>query len=222
MPLNPFIGVWQRQSIQFDPEPPETHQPVLWIQAETHFADVRRAPFAGRLTPDRYRCMDWRQRFDADLLAFAGTFTWTPTDTHQGTCTWHHDLAITPRYRPDRSRYQWISADDFLEQGTCQDDNGKLHPFTEHWQRVHPGPVQIWDLAAEHGRGKILMAGAWAIVLQDGPPLQTHPLPHADTLGQFAAAAWQQVDDTWQLLFSTATCLGNLPLWTPEDGPGSS
>lgn len=94
--LNPFAGVWVRHFIQFPQGSRETTQSVLWIQAQSAFADVRSAPFKGMLTPDRYQTMPWRQRFDTDLLGFVGSFTWQPSNESQGTCTWHHRLAITP------------------------------------------------------------------------------------------------------------------------------
>jgi hypothetical protein len=215
MPPNPFLGVWQRHSIQFDQGPIDTSQSVLWMQAETHFADVRSAPFAGRLTPERYRAMDWRSRFAADLLGFAGTFSWSEQPP---TCTWHHRLALTPRQRPDTSRYQWLDADNFLEQGTCDDDEGNDHGFVEHWHRRHPGPVQVWRLDRSEHQGQALRAGGWAVLVH-----QWRDPPTADLLadgaffGAFSATAWQHREGTWRALFGTEASLGTPPQWMPLD-----
>ncbi|MBD2030437.1 MULTISPECIES: hypothetical protein [Cyanophyceae] len=230
MPLNPFLGVWQRRSIQFDQGPIETSQSVLWIQAETYFADVRSAPFAGRLTPERYRSMDWRSRFDADLLGFAGTFSWSEAPP---TCTWHHSLALTPRQWPDTSDYQWLGPDDFLEQGTCEDDEGGLHPFVEHWYRLHPGPVQVWRLERADQQGQALRVGNWAVLVHQwrsqgvsggesqsvspGESPTTDPLREAESFGAFSATAWQYWDHTWHSLFGTEASLGTPLRWTPLD-----
>ncbi|MBD1875644.1 hypothetical protein H6F75_19360 [Nodosilinea sp. FACHB-131] len=222
MPLNPFLGVWQRRSIQFDQGPIETSQSVLWIQAETYFADVRSAPFAGRLTPERYRAMDWRSRFDADLLGFAGTFSWSEAPP---TCTWHHRLALTPRQWPDTSNYQWLGADEFLEQGTCEDDEGGLHPFVEHWHRLHPGPVQVWRLDQAEQQGQALRVGNWAVLVHQwrsrsvssGESPQADPLQEIDIFRAFSATAWEYRDATWRALFGTETSLGTPPRWTPLD-----
>ncbi|MGB3138528.1 MAG: hypothetical protein WBB18_17095 [Nodosilinea sp.] len=220
MPPNPFLGVWQRRSIQFDQGPVETSQSVLWIQAETHFADVRQVPFEGRLTAERYRTMNWRSRFDTDLLGFAGTFTWLADPP---TCTWSQHLTLTPRQWADTSAYQWLGPEDFLEQGTCEDDAGNLHPFVEHWQRVHPGPVEVWHLG--EGQGQALRAGPWAVLVSQGKPrsVTNEALPTAGllkddaALAAFSATAWQHQNNAWQPLFGTETCLGTAPPWTPED-----
>ncbi|WP_035987877.1 hypothetical protein [Leptolyngbya sp. KIOST-1] len=219
MPPNPFLGVWQRRSIQFDQGPVETSQSVLWIQAETDFADVRSAPFAGRLTPERYRSMDWRSRFDADLLGFAGTFSWTEDPP---TCTWHHRFALTPRQWPDTSRYQWLDADNFVEQGTCEDDGGKAHPFVEHWCRIHPGPVRGRHLNQEQRQGQALVAGDWAVVVhhwgaRSEKSFQGDPLQDGETFSAFSATAWQCRQGTWQPQFGTEASLGSPPQWTPMD-----
>lgn len=222
MPPNPFLGVWQRRSIQFDQGPIETEQSVLWIQAETYFADVRSAPFAGRLTPERYRAMDWRSRFDADLLGFAGTFAWTKEPP---TCTWHHRFALTPRRHPDTSRYDWLDADNFLEQGTCEDDNGQAHPFVEHWQRIHSGPVRVWHLDEDQRQGQALVAGAWALVvhhwgtrsLSSEGLTQADSLQKRETFAAFSATAWHYWEGTWQPQFGTEASLGTVPQWTPAD-----
>ncbi len=215
MPTNPFLGVWQRCSIQFDQDPIETRQSVLWIQAETYFADVRSAPFAGRLTPERYRAMDWRSRFDADLLGFAGAFSWSKEPP---TCTWHHRLALTPRLWPDTSRYEWLDTDNFLERGTCDDDEGNLHPFVEHWHRRHPGPVQIWHMDQAEHQGQALRAGNWAVLVhqwRNSPT--TDPLRDSESFCAFSATAWQYREGIWQALFGTQASLGIPPQWTPED-----
>ncbi|MFQ4135938.1 hypothetical protein PGN35_006415 [Nodosilinea sp. PGN35] len=213
MPPNPFLGVWQRRSIQFDQGPIETTQSVLWIQAETYFADVRSAPFAGRLTPERYRGMDWRSRFDADLLGFAGTFTWAEDPP---TCTWHHRFALTPRQWSDTSRYEWLDADNFLEQGTCEDDAGRLHPFVEHWHRLHPGPVQVWRLNRAEQQGLALRVGNWAVLVhQWGEPIADSS--EGDAWRAFSATAWEYREGNWEVLFGTETSLGTPPQWTPLD-----
>lgn len=214
MPLNPFLGVWQRRSIQFGQGPIETSQSVLWIQAETYFADVRSAPFAGRLTPERYRGMDWRSRFDADLLGFAGTFSWSEAPP---TCTWHHRLALTPRQWPDTSNYQWLGPDEFLEQGTCEDAEGGLHSFVEHWHRLHPGLAQVWRLDRGAHQGQALMVGNWAVLVdQWRDPLTAAPFD-GETFRDFSATAWENREGTWQALFGTEANLGIPPQWTPED-----
>ncbi|MGB3309017.1 MAG: hypothetical protein WBG32_18020 [Nodosilinea sp.] len=222
MPPNPFLGVWQRRSIQFDQGPIETTQSVLWIQAETHFADVRSAPFKGQLTPERYRAMDWRSRFDADLLGFAGTFAWAEQPL---TCTWHHRFALTPRQRPDTSCYEWLDADTFLELGTCEDDGGKSHPFVEQWHRIHPGPVQVWQLDRGQLQGQALAAGAWAVVVHhwgarslSGAGLPSaSPLQAGETFAAFSATAWHCQQGTWQPQFGTEASLGSPPRWTPAN-----
>ncbi|MBW4459354.1 MAG: hypothetical protein KME47_03820 [Nodosilinea sp. WJT8-NPBG4] len=229
MPLNPFLGVWQRRSIQFDQGPIETSQSVLWIQAETYFADVRSTPFAGRLTSERYRAMDWRSRFDADLLGFAGTFSWSEVPP---TCTWHHRLALTPRHWPDTSNYQWLGPDDFLEQGTCEDDEGGLHPFVEHWYRIHPGPVQMWRLDRAAHQGQALRVGNWAVLVHQwrsqsvssgelqsvsSQESSTADPWEAESWRAFSATAWEYREGTWQALFGTDASLGTPPRWTPLD-----
>ncbi|MBD2112798.1 MULTISPECIES: hypothetical protein [Cyanophyceae] len=238
MPSNPFLGVWQRRSIQFDQGPIETSQSVLWIQAETYFADVRSAPFAGRLTPERYRAMDWRSRFDADLLGFAGTFSWTESPP---ICTWHHRLALTPRQWPDTSNYHWLGPDDFLEHGTCEDDEGGLHPFVEHWYRLHPGPVQVWRLERSDQQGQALRVGNWAVLVhqwrsrsvssgelqsvstRESQSVSSGESPTADSsleaenFRAFSATAWEYRQGTWQALFGTEASLGTPPHWTPLD-----
>ncbi|WP_017298952.1 hypothetical protein [Nodosilinea nodulosa] len=217
MPPNPFLGLWQRRSIQFDRSAADTSQAVLWIQAETHFADVRQVPFGGPLTPDRYREMDWRSRFDADLLGFAGTFSWAADDATCGTCTWRHALALTPRLWPDTSRYEWLDADTFLERGTCADDDGTDHPFVEHWCRIHPGPVAVWSIAQGDLRGQALTAGDWAVVVHQWRPASASPIRDRETLAAFSATAWRHKRGTWQPQFGTETCLGSPPRWTPQD-----
>ncbi|PZU99041.1 MAG: hypothetical protein DCF32_19125 [Leptolyngbya sp.] len=238
MPPNPFLGVWQRRSIQFDQGPIETSQSVLWIQAETYFADVRSAPFAGRLTPERYRAIDWRSRFDADLLGFAGTFSWSEAPP---ICTWHYRLALTPRQWPDTSNYHWLGSDDFLEQGTCEDDEAGLHTFVEHWYRLHPGPVQVWRLDRAEQQGQALRVGNWAVLVHqwrsrsvssgdlrsfaDGESqgVSRGELPTADQLQSaesfraFSATAWEYRQGTWQALFGTEASLGTPSQWTPLD-----
>jgi hypothetical protein len=214
MPLNPFLGVWQRRSIQFDQGPIETGQSVLWIQAETFFADVRSAPFAGRLTPERYRAMDWRSRFDADLMGFAGTFSWSEAPP---TCTWHHRLALTPHQWPDTSNYHWLGPDDFLEQGTCEDDEGGLHPFVEHWYRLHPGPVQVWRLNRAAHQGQALRVGNWAVLVHQWRSPTADPLQEAESFRAFSATAWQYQDAVWHALFGTEASLGTPAQWTPLD-----
>ena len=218
MPPNPFVGVWQRRSIQFDQGPVETSQSVLWIQAETYFADVRSAPFAGRLTPERYRGMDWRSRFDADLLGFAGTFTWTEDPP---TCTWHHRFALTPRHWPDTSRYEWLDTDNFLERGTCEDDGGQPHPFVEHWHRIYPGPVRVRNLDEGQLQGQALVAGPWAVVVHHWgrrcPSSQADPLLDEETFAAFSATAWHCRQGIWEPRFGTEASLGSPPQWTPMD-----
>ncbi|MGG6240221.1 hypothetical protein ACQ4N7_16480, partial [Nodosilinea sp. AN01ver1] len=218
MPSNPFLGVWQRRSIQFDEGPVETSQSVLWMQAETHFADVRSAPFAGRLTPERYRAMDWRSRFGADLLGFAGIFSWTGDPP---TCTWHHHFALTPRQWPDTSRYQWLDADNFLERGTCEDDAGSLRSFVEHWHRIHPGPVQVWRLERAEQRGQALRVGNWAVLVHQWGDSSRADSSARELKGEswigFSATAWGHRQGNWQALFGTEACLGNPPRWTPLD-----
>ncbi|PSR12739.1 hypothetical protein C8255_26205 [filamentous cyanobacterium CCP3] len=166
--------------------------------------------------------MDWRSRFDADLLGFAGTFSWTEEPP---TCTWHHHFALTPRQRPDTSRYQWLDADNFLEQGTCEDDEGQAHPFVEHWQRLHPGPVQVRYLDQGHCQGQALVSGAWAVVvhhwgarnlLSEGMP-SADPLQDCDDFAAFSATAWHCQQGTWQPQFGTEASLGSAPRWTPYD-----
>lgn len=204
MPYNPFYGIWQRRFIQFDQGVKETTQSVLWLQAETDFADVRQWPpeqLTEPLTPDRYRTMPWRQRFDVDLLGFAGTFTWDAVDDTQGTCTWHHGLAITPRQRPDTSHSTWLGPHDFLEQGTCEDDAGVTHTFLEHWQRIGAGPLQVWHPAAGTVRGIGLIAEDWAVVVQDGR--SPHPQSNLDSFTGFSATAWQRRQGHWQPQFGT-------------------
>lgn len=214
MPPNPFLGAWQRRSIQFDQGPIETNQSVLWIQAETHFADVRSAPFAGRLTPERYRAMDWRSRFDTDLLGFAGTFTW---GADPPTCTWHQHLTITPRQWADTSAYQWLGPDDFLEQGTCEDDAGNPHPFIEHWCRIHPGPVAVWHLDQGTLQGQAVVAGDWAVLVHQWREPGTPALQAGETFSAFSATAWRHQQGTWQPQFGTEASLGSPPRWTPLD-----
>ncbi|PSN76161.1 hypothetical protein C8B47_28750, partial [filamentous cyanobacterium CCP4] len=218
----PFLGVWQRRSIQFDEGPVETSQSVLWIQAETDFADVRSAPFTGRLTPERYRAMDWRSRFDADLLGFAGTFTWAEDPP---TCTWHHRLALTPRQWPDTSRYEWLNADNFLEHGTCEDDEGdsrsnpsrNRHPFVEHWHRLHSGPAQVWRLDRVEQQGQALRVDNWAVVVHQWNNSPIADPPGEDTWRAFSATAWEYRKGSWEILFGTEASLGTPPQWTPLD-----
>ena len=206
MAQNPFYGIWQRQFIQFDSGVKETAQWVLWLQAEMDFADVRQWPprllqplGTELLTPEHYRRLSWRQRFDVDLLGFAGTFTWSALDDTQGTCTWHHRLAITPRQRPDTSHYTWLSPHEFLEQGVCEDEVGMPHSFVEHWQRIGTGPLQVWHPAAGTGQGVGLVAADWAVVVEDG----RSPQPDLATFHGFAATAWQRRQGHWQPQFGT-------------------
>ncbi len=215
MAANPFLGAWQRRSIQFDAGPVETAQRVLWIQGQTHFGDVRSLPFAGQLTPARYRAMTWRQRFDAGLLGFAGNFTWIAESPKDGICTWQHTLALTPRLWPDSSRYHWLSDHEFLEQGSCLDDQGQSHRFEEHWQRIHSGPVQGWKLDQPDYRGQALVAGDWAVLIVTAPhaPQMTQP---ADSFAPFSATVWQRVNGTWRSQFGTADALAWDCPWTPE------
>jgi hypothetical protein len=212
---NPFKGVWQRQCIQFDQGPVETRQSVLWIQSQSAFADVRSAPWNGSLTAEGYRTLTWRQKFDVDLLGFAGQFTWSPTDATCGTCTWHHDLAITPRSRPDTSDYRWLGPDTFLEQGTCEDDQGYHHSFIERWYRIDTGPIEVWRMDQANSRGMALMTAAWAVIVSD----QRQDLPLSGkslSFKGFAASAWQKVGSTWQCQFGSPTDLSTPPPWTPE------
>jgi hypothetical protein len=166
--------------------------------------------------------MTWRQKFDTDLLGFAGHFTWQPSDESNGTCTWHHRLAITPRLRPDTSCYRWLGPDDFLEHGTCKDDQGQTHAFVEHWHRVHADPIHVWMLNRDGTRGQALIADPWAIVIYD---LRKDPLTPSDPVSfeGFCAHAWQRVSGTWQIEFGSHAYLGADPMWTPETltHPGS-
>lgn len=212
---NPFKGVWHRHFIQFDQDPPETTQSVLWIQAQSTFADVRSVPFTEPLTADRYRTLTWRQRFDVDLIGFAGHFTWQPVDETTGTSAWHHSLAITPRSRPDTSRYQWIGSDDFVERGTCEDDQGRSHNFLEHWHRVYDGPVTTWSLNPDLGQGLALVAGPWAVLIYH--QRQPHLDPWQDDFKSFAATAWHQVAENWQLQFGSLDPRVTVSAWTPVD-----
>jgi len=205
MTQNPFLGVWRRKFIQFGNEPVETDQQVLWIQGQTWFADVRRSLVAEVLTLAQYQQMDWRSRFDADLLGFAGEFTWQPEDEMQGICTWFHKLAITPRSRPDTSRYHWLSEDEFLEQGTCEDETDQIYTFTEHWQRIDRGPVQCWQLNQPNLQGQALVASSWAVIItcQRSSPAT---LPHVvDTFPAFWATAWHLRANRWCAQFRSTT-----------------
>ena len=213
---NPFAGVWHRRFIQFDQGPRETAQRVLWIQSWSAFADVRSPLLEGALTAERYHSMNWRQRFDTDLLGFAGDFTWHPGDASSGTCTWHHHIAITPRSRPDTSTYQWLSPEEFLEFGTCDDDQGEAHPFVEHWQRVHTGSVAVWRLDSQATQGQALMAGNWAVIVychrSEGL------IATGDTVVKdLCAHAWQKVSGIWQLQFCSSVRPNPSLDWTPED-----
>ncbi len=217
MPLNPFLGVWQRRSIQFDQGPTDTRQSVLWIQAETYFADVRQSPFTGQLTPERYAALDWRSRFDADLLGFAGTFSWQADDATHGTCTWHQTLSITSRLWADTSRHEWLDADNFLERGTWDDDDGNPHPFVEHWCRIHPGPVAVWHLDQGKLQGQAVAAGDWAVLVHQWREPSANPLQNGETFSAFSATAWRRQQGTWQPQFGTEASLGSPPRWTPLD-----
>ncbi|MBE9140411.1 hypothetical protein IQ254_24955 [Nodosilinea sp. LEGE 07088] len=214
MSPNPFLGVWQRRSIQFDQGPIETSQSVLWIQGETFFADVRQSLFAGLLTPERYAALDWRSRFDADLLGFAGSFSWQEDDA---TCTWHQHLTLAPRLWSDTSGYEWLDSDTFLERGTWDDGNGEFHRFVEHWCRIHPGPVAVWHLNRGDLQGQALVAGAWAAMVHQWRSPSANPLHDRETFAAFSATAWRHQQGTWQPLFGTEASLGSPPRWTPLD-----
>ncbi len=211
------MGVWQRRWIQFEGSEKESTQRVWWIQAESTFADVRSAPFGGPLTAEQYQTMTWRQRFDVDLLGFAGHFTWSASSGTQGICTWHHAIAITPRSRPDSSTFQWISPHDFLEQGICEDEQGHHRGFLEHWHRIYDGTVTVYHLRQSPYQGQALVGDSWAVMVYKQPET---PLPcgKPHSIGEnFSASAWQKGSGNWQLEFGSHTFSGNHPIWTPKD-----
>jgi hypothetical protein len=214
---NPFTGVWHRRFIQFDRGAPETNQQVLWIQAESSFADIRSISFNGPLTAERYQAMAWRQRFDTDLLGFTGHFTWVPLDSSHGTCTWHHAIAITPRYRPDTSTYEWIGDNQFLEQGICADDQGQPRSFIEHWYRVKPGPVRVWHWNRDSYHGRAFVAGNWAAIIYKQPEQPSVPSSENPCFRGFSASAWQKISNHWRLKFGSHTYLEEHPRWSPQD-----
>jgi hypothetical protein len=213
---NPFTGVWQRHYIQFDQGPKQTAQSVMWIQGQSAFADVRSGSLPDPLTRASYRTMTWRQRFDIDLLGFAGHFTWEPTDAVTGVCTWHHTLAITPRSRPDTSRYQWLNAHEFLELGTCQDDQGHSHTFVEHWNRVETGPITLWHMNLDTAQGLALTSPTWAVIVSEQG--QSRPSSEELLVSQgFSGNVWHKKAGIWQLQWGSHRYLDTSPPFTPDD-----
>ena len=120
----------------------------------------------------------------------------------------------------------------FLEQGTCEDDEGGLHPFVEHWYRLHPGPVQVWRLDRAEQQGQALRVGNWAVLVHQwrsrsvstgesqisgGESPTVDPLQEAESFRAFSATAWEYRDHTWKALFGTEANLGTPPRWTPLD-----
>ncbi|MFP4337972.1 MAG: hypothetical protein ACLFQP_08585 [Halothece sp.] len=212
MNINPFQGVWERQWIQFDLGEKETHQKALWIQGNTYFADVRSATFAGKLTPERYLNMKARSRFDVDLMGFAGTFTYNKKSPFKGTCTWHHQLAITPRLQTDSSNYEWLDENNLIETGTCEDDNGGVHHFTEYWSRIFRGVVEVWQRNELGYHGQVMVTESWLILVHEWRSLDTNPLADPEELSAFSASAWQKINGIWTQQWGSDHCLGNEPL----------
>ena len=212
MNSNPFQGVWERQWIQFDQGEKETHQKAVWIQGQTYFADVRSAPFSGKLTPQRYQNMNWRSRFDTDLMGFAGTFTYNKKSPNKGTCTWHHQLAITPRTQTDRSDYEWLDENTLLEQGSCKDDQGRSHHFTEYWHRTQTGVVEVWQRDELGYSGQVMAANCWLSLVHEWRSLDTNIFANSEELSAFSASVWQKINGFWMQQWGTDHCLGNEPL----------
>jgi hypothetical protein len=213
---NPFTGVWSRSYIRFDEGPLETHQQVIWIQAARSFGDVRSVTLSGRLTPDRYRQLDWRQQFDVSLLGFAGDFSWEPLANQRTRCTWHHTLSLLPGGFADSSDCTWLTPNCFVERGCYEDNAGWQHTFEERWQRLSPGPVRVWQLHSTQEQGLCLIADQWTLLLHDWRLSQTSDADPLTTLSAFSATCWQQRDQTWVLCFGTTPLLHSPSPWTPD------
>ncbi|MEO0456172.1 MAG: hypothetical protein AAF152_06250 [Cyanobacteria bacterium P01_A01_bin.114] len=219
---NPFLGVWQRSYIRFDNGPCETRQTVLWIQAETLFADVRSSLGKTPLTPETYRQLGWQDAFSS-YAGFSGTFSWHPIDDpgsepegeQKAHCQWHHDISIFPPGGADEGECHWLTPDSFIELGICLDHQGQTHTYEERWQRLSKARSKIFELQVDQQRGRCLLAAGWAIVVHDWRPAKADLLSDSSTFSAFSATAWQSKGALWIPRFSTQPLLGTRPFWTP-------
>ncbi|MEM8806496.1 MAG: hypothetical protein AAGF01_10765 [Cyanobacteria bacterium P01_G01_bin.38] len=215
---NPFLGVWQRSYIRFDNGPCETRQTVLWIQAETRFADVRSSLVKTPLTPETYPHLSWKEAFTS-YTGFSGTFSWQNTGEAGGEqkahCQWLSDISIFPTEEADEGECHWLAPDSFIEIGTCTDGQGKAHIYEERWQRLSKARPKIFEMQTADQRGRCLLAAGWAVVVHDWRPDNVNPLTDDSAFAAFSATAWQSKGALWIPRFSTQPLLGATSPWTP-------
>lgn len=133
-----LVGAWHRRSVQFGDGPAEEHALVLWLQAESAFADLR-IPFPGASGPF------------ATIEAFAGT---TDCDPATGEVSWHHEVDRTGTFAGvDHATVVWSDPDTMIETGTMVGD-GVAGTYREVWARVAAGPVRS-HRRHEHGVGHV-------------------------------------------------------------------
>ncbi|QDZ39504.1 hypothetical protein FRE64_05935 [Euhalothece natronophila Z-M001] len=145
-------------------------------------------------------------------MGFAGTFTYNKKSPKKGTCTWHHQLAITPRSQTDSSDYKWLDEHNFLEQGSFEDEQGIIHHFTEYWHRIQVGGVEVWKRDELGYHGQVMLTDWWLILVHDWRSLNQNPLADPEELSAFSASVWQKINGLWKQQWGTDYCLGNEPL----------
>ncbi|MEU4312593.1 hypothetical protein [Nocardia sp. NPDC024068] len=174
-----LTGVWRRTSIEWTDGTRDTATAVTWLQAGSHYADLRRP--ARRPDFAAVSCLRELTRPHLEWLSrqegFAGTLA---ADTGNPTVfTWARQVDIEPfQAVPDTGTLH-------MEAGTLV-ERGCLQPYLERWQRDppdDPAPVAALTLIEPDTgrRGYLLRAGADYAYVRDRLPVHTREpgLPRA-------------------------------------------
>jgi hypothetical protein len=212
--MNPYIGLWQRASIQIGETAPFEDTTVYWLQAETYFADIR-IPFnqpplsQPLLSLDRDSLLPFTQ-----ISAFAGTIDYTTTWIR-----WHRQIDFSPSSDIDQGEVHFVGPN-LIERGESTID-GKVETYTEVWvpQPTDPSTRLVLELvkaknlktqAITYPKGLWVTVGDHAIRICDlrsNLPTTSDPTTLSETelkhLMQFQATYSQRHNNKWQIKLSS-------------------
>jgi hypothetical protein len=141
-----LIGVWQRESIQINDDPPYEDSRVLWLQVPYRYADMR-VPISNA---------------QEDQMAFAGGQLWS-----EPLLTFHHELDLAGSLSKDAGILSW-DGETLVESGSVELPDGVIN-YVERWRRRTPGNVasETWEV---RGSDDVLQAialkvGEYAMVM---------------------------------------------------------
>ncbi|MGN6625970.1 MAG: hypothetical protein ACTHLN_05065 [Tepidisphaeraceae bacterium] len=142
--LRQLTGLWRRRELRWSDGRLDATTQVWWLQASTHYADLRLPTGAG--TPEG---------FAGELLPEAGAWHWRR----------HLDLSPPGEFR-DIGRLAFFDDDDdrMLEEGVEQ-------PYTEIWERTARATElpSVWvRREAERVRGYMVVAAGYAMLARPG------------------------------------------------------